>query len=55
LFFYIIEQKDSKPTVKKCSSGAFLGRSVAETLPLYVDITNEVGAFSLMTIFCPCQ
>lgn len=35
--FLRIKERDSKPTVKKCSCGAFLGRSAYETLPKNVN------------------
>lgn len=36
-FFAHKRERDSKPTVKKCSCGAFLGRSAYETLPKNVN------------------
>jgi hypothetical protein len=35
-------ERDSKPTVKKRSGGAFLGRSVAETFPKNVNTRFEM-------------
>ncbi|MGN1131173.1 MAG: hypothetical protein ACI4Q8_07470 [Ruminococcus sp.] len=40
---FSLEWTRSRP-LRKCSCGAFLGRSVAETYPLYVNTGDEMEA-----------